>query len=315
MKRPNGFERPPAPELPRQRPSSRPRDEAITAPVAVIEHPAPELDETDRRDTAPPEPRGPRVGLRSAASAAAAEVRRAAKARRRYERAEVRRFTVTSRRRRRNVLIGIGAVLGMAAIVAAVAFSPVTALRVIQVEGANRVAPTAIVDALDDEIGTPLALIDQDAVHRKLAAFSLIQSYTTEAHPPGTLVVRIIEREPIGLEKTASGFDLVDSAGIVISSSAERPAGFPVLSATSPTALAASGEVVRALPADIRGQLDTITAATHDDVTLTLTNGRTVVWGSADDSVLKAAVFGRLLGVAPDASRYDVSSPTSPVYS
>ena len=48
-------------------------------------------------------------------------------------------------------------------------------------------------------------------------------------------------------------------------------------------------------------------AATPDDVSLVLTGGRTVVWGSAADSAEKARVLRLLL--RRHADRYDVSVP------
>jgi cell division protein FtsQ len=73
--------------------------------------------------------------------------------------------------------------------------------------------------------------------------------------------------------------------------------------------------VVRSLPADVRAQLTRVTAATADDVRLELAGGASVVWGSAEDSALKATVLARLVGAAPPDSvaLYDVSAPTSPV--
>ncbi|MET0975255.1 MAG: FtsQ-type POTRA domain-containing protein [Leifsonia sp.] len=297
MKRPQGFEAPPPRRQADPEPGSDRRSRDSVAPVLLIDRPpAHDGDEPRERSSS-------------------ARVRSAARLRKRFERAEVRRFTVASRRRRRNWLIAGGAVAALIAIVVGVGFSPIMALRVVQVDGASRVPSTDIVAALGDQLGTPLALIDMDTVHERLSAFTLIQSYSTESHPPDTLVVRIIERDPIGAVKTAAGYDLVDSAGVVIASSADRPAGFPALTTPSPTALAAAGEVVRSLPADVRAQLDTVTAETRDDVTLQLATGTRVVWGSSDDSALKAVVFARLLAAAPGASLYDVSSPSSPVYS
>lgn len=317
MKRPEGFDKPPVQRQPARPEASTPAPKASRAAgVAVAEPPTREPDAPrDAADTVgdpsrPTEPR--RSAGEGIARSARAGIRAAAKARRRFEKAEVRRFTAYLRRRRRNWLIAIGAVLGLVAVVAAVAFSPAMALRVIRVEGASRVPATSIVEALGDQLGTPLALLDSDAIHRTLEGFTLIQSYSTESHPPDTLVVRIVERDPIGAEKTATGYDLVDSAGVVISSSPEPPAGYPLLDSPSPVALAAAGEVVRALPADIRAQVVTVRAATRDDVTLGLSEGPQVVWGSADDSVLKAAVLARLMGASPGASQYDVSSPDAP---
>ncbi|WP_082513579.1 MULTISPECIES: FtsQ-type POTRA domain-containing protein [unclassified Leifsonia] len=274
------------------------------------------VDDPATTSSSPPDPEShrPQEPTRSA-WATAAGIRAAKRDRRRYERAEVRRFTAASRRRRRTWLISGGALLAMVLVVAGTAFSPMMALRVVTVEGAQRVAPTQIVTALSDQLGTPLPLLDLAAVRDKLSDMTLIQSYSTESHPPDTLVIRIVERDPIGAAPTDAGFDLVDSAGVVISSSPDRPAGYPVLDTPTPKALAAAGEVVRALPADLRATLDSVRAETRDDVTLQLVGGPAVVWGSADDSVIKAAVLARLMAVAPGAANYDVSSPSSPVYS
>src|SRR6185437_9860749 len=79
------------------------------------------------------------------------------------------------------------------------------------------------------QLGTPLPLIDYSKVRKELEGFPLIRSYSTEADPPGTLVVRIVERVPIALLKVPSGFQLVDQAGVVMQTTAERPGGYPVI--------------------------------------------------------------------------------------
>ena len=73
--------------------------------------------------------------------------------------------------------------------------------------------------------------------------------------------------------------------------------------------------MVRSLPAEVRTQLTRATAATADDVRLELAGGASVVWGSAEDSALKADVLARLMRAAPPdtVSAYDVSAPRSPV--
>ena len=51
----------------------------------------------------------------------------------------------------------------------------------------------------------------------------------TRTVPPSTLVVQIVEREPLGVVATAGGFDVVDAAGIVLESVTTRPEGVPVI--------------------------------------------------------------------------------------
>jgi cell division protein FtsQ len=245
-------------------------------------------------------------------------LRAARRARKQYERNEVRRFTSRSRRRR-NLWIGaIGTVAALVAFVLVGVYSPLMALRTIEVTGTERILPADIVQALDGQLGTPLPLIDLSDVKQELSEFTLIRSYVTESRPPDTLVVRIVERHPVGTIATPDSFDLVDAAGVVITKSPVRPEDYPMIEATggaSGAGFQAAVSVVSALPDGIRGQLDTVTAATKDDVTLTLAGGARVVWGNSERADYKAVVLSALLVGHPVGSvtEYDVSSPDSAV--
>jgi cell division protein FtsQ len=239
--------------------------------------------------------------------------------RRRVERGEVRRFTKRSRRRRMAWLGAAGVAVALVLGVVLVGLSPLLALKHVEVVGASRLDAGAIATSLGDQVGRPLALLDQAEISSDLAAFPLIRSYTLESHPPDTLVVRIVERQPIGAIQQGSAFVLVDAAKVPISSSSTRPAGYPVIAASGAAAdanadsgFAAAAAVLSALPAGVLSRVDTISAKTKDDVSFTLRDGgATVVWGSAEDSALKSADLAALLIGAPRADRYDVSSPHS----
>lgn len=251
-------------------------------------------------------------------AAARTQLRAAKRARKQYERDEVRRFTWRSRRRRTIWLVSLGSVAALVGFVIIGAYSPLVALRTIEVVGTNRVPAAQVQAALSHQLGTPLPLIDSSLVKSELSRFRLIRSYVTESRPPGTLVVRIVEREPVGAIPSPAGFDLVDAAGVVIQSGAERPDGYPAIDAAhgvGSAGFAAAAAVVTALPDGIRSQLETVTAATKDDVTLTLVGGARVVWGSAEKSGYKAVVLGALIVGHPvgDVNEYDVSSPDSAV--
>lgn len=248
------------------------------------------------------------------------ELRRAARDRRRYERSEVRRFTRHSRRRRVTWLVVLGIALTMGTLVAVAVYSPLLALKTIQIEGASRISPDDIHAAVDGQLDTPLALVDFDLITEELGDFPLIRSYVTEMVPPDTLVIHIVEREPIGSLAADSGFALVDPAGIVIERSEARLPGVPLIDIagadTDSEAFDAAVEVILALPDSVLGQLDTVTASTRDNVRLTLAGGGAeIIWGSADDSDYKA----RLLAVAlaqkyPNVSEYNVSAPGQLTY-
>jgi cell division protein FtsQ len=303
-----------SPESKAQHPTAWNRISRNRASRKPSSNPSPATDAPDERDAAQASAR--RGGDRSAARMLRAAIRE----RRRVERGEMRRFTQRSRRRRLAWLAGVGAVVFVLLVAVLVSFSPLMALRTIDVVGTSRIDGAAVRKSLDGQLGKPLPFVDYDAIATKLRDYPLIRSYSIETKPPGTLVVRIVERQPIGLLQSRDGFELVDQAGVVISRSAERPGGYPLIvpsgAAGSTEALksfTASAAVLAALPQSVLPQVTSVTAKSSDDVTLTMSGGATVVWGSPEKSDLKAADLIALLKSAPGAETYDVSSPTSPV--
>jgi cell division protein FtsQ len=284
-------------------------------PQAVAPHKA-----APRQPIPRPAPRIPSREPRPDA-AARTELRKAARARRRFERAEVRRFTRRARNRR-IAFAGVGGViLTLALLVVTAVYSPILALRTITVDGTSRLDATEIVAAVNDQLGTPLALLDYDRMTRDLSVFPLIRSYVTEIVPPDTLLIHVTERQPVGSIASTAGFDLVDPAGIVVQQSAERLPGIPLIdlggaSATSPS-FSAVVEVLLALPPELLAQVDTIRATTKDDVSFVLTGvGQGVRWGSADESDRKSRLLSALIANT-DPSRagtFDVSAPGNGVF-
>ncbi|BDZ50443.1 hypothetical protein GCM10025867_26840 [Frondihabitans sucicola] len=136
--------------------------------------------------------------------------------------------------------------------------------------------------------------------------------------PPHTLVVRITEREPIASVKVGKTFELVDPAGVIIATSTKQPAGYPLVdpkgAGLDGKVFRSTAEVLLSLPDQLRKTVTSVTASTADDVTLTLTTGEHVVWGSADSSDRKAQLLAGLIkdhkARNPTQSVvYDVSAP------
>lgn len=202
--------------------------------------------------------------------------------------------------------------------VATVTLSPLMALDEVQVLGTERLSAAEVESSLELHLGTPLALLDESGIRDDLAEFRLIRSYSTEIVPPHTLVVRIVEREPVGAIERDGAVELVDAAGVVVESSTERPEGIPVIrvSALDPDEPAFRGvsSVLVALPSAVRSRVDIITATTRDDVSFTMTGaGHEVIWGSDERSAYKARVLEAAIEATDQgvAWVYDVSAPDS----
>ena len=61
--------------------------------------------------------------------------------------------------------------------------------------------------------------------------------------------------------------------------------------------------------------LRVVSVASFDAITLELSGGRTVRWGSAEDSDAKAEALRTLFNAAVDARHFDVSAPSVPAAS
>lgn len=329
MKRPEGFD-PPAtpaasssrpvrkPKAPRQKPE--PRIEKAPNEKVVREKPVAaegRVDKPKRRRSGLPRPSRatrPDAGAR-------AELRRAARERRKFERAEVRRFTRRARTRRLAIASVAGLVVTLIGLVLAAVYSPLLALREIVIDGTSRVNAVEVQAALEEQMGTPLALLDFGKIETQLGAFPLIRSYVTETLPPGTLLIHIVERQPMASIQQGSQYLLVDPAGITIQESVERIPGVPLIDLagadTSSDTFESVVEVLLALPAPLLAQVDTVTARTQDDVRMTFAGvGQQVSWGSADDSAEKAVLLAALIAQI-DPGRpglFDVSAPSNGVF-
>ena len=321
MKRPEGFDRPPVqpPEPPQQgngRQKVRDKRSGEKQAKAAMPREVKPREHLPHADSSRPEkvPRAARQARADVRDRRAEGVEK--RERRRLERSETRRFTRQARRRRITGLVIGGISVLLLAVLAVAVFSPILALKTIKIEGASAVNTADVRSVLDDQLGTPLALLDTGKIDRDLSQFTLIRSYVTEVVPPNTLVVRIVERQAIGALPDGSTFDLVDPAGVVLKTSPTR-AGLPIIDigsakAGSP-AFDAAVKVLLALPAAIAGKVETVSASTLDNVNLTLTGDHhTVVWGSADGSEQKATTLADLLNTRTCRSK-PVINVTAPL--
>lgn len=247
---------------------------------------------------------------------------RASLARRQHERAEVRRFTRRRTARRRGWIIALSSIALLIAFVAVAVFTPLMSVRTIEVTGTSRLDPAAVQEALAPLEGRPLAQVSNAEVEALLGEFVLVQSYTVQRTPPSTLVVRVVEREPIGRVEQQGGEVIVDAAGVVLwqvgeDGAPEDGSSLPLLEAgkLGSDAFLAAGRVSLALPTEFRAEVVRVTASSPENVELHLASGATVTWGSADESQRKAQVLTALIKATQDVgvTSYDVSSPDRPV--
>jgi cell division protein FtsQ len=196
-------------------------------------------------------------------------------------------------------------------------FSSTLAVQGVDVEGAGTVSASDVRRTAAVPQGDPLATVDLDAVRARVEAMAPVKSADVSREWPDRVLVRIQERTPIAVAEVGDRLRALDADGVLFRDYRRAPAGLPhVLTSidTSSEALQEAARVVSALPTDLTERVDHVQVETVDKISLALRDGRTVVWGTADQSADKARVLAVLLRLKPQKV-YDVSVPGSPVTS
>ena len=192
-------------------------------------------------------------------------------------------------------------------------FTPLMSARSVDVLGVDAVPREEVVDVAQVQIGTPLLQIDTDAVADRVAGIRRVASARVQREYPSSLRITITERVPVVVKDFADGPHLYDRDGVDFDT-APPPPGLPYLEVDNPgptdPPTAAALEVMTALRPEVVGQVSRIAAPSVASLTLTLNDGRTVVWGTTDRTDEKAEKLAALL--TQPGRVYDVSSPDLP---
>jgi cell division protein FtsQ len=190
-------------------------------------------------------------------------------------------------------------------------------VRSVDVTGEHLLTADQVRVAAQVPSGTPMLRLDTDGIRARVHQLARVATVDVIREWPGTVRIDITERDPVGVLVQRDGAHLVDGTGLDYATLAVAPAGLPRIQVTSPTPndprLQAIVRVLAALPAQLRGLVGTVSAKTPGSVTLGLTHGQAIRWGSADDSARKAAVLAALM--TRPGRVYDVSSPDLPTVS
>ncbi|HTY26957.1 MAG TPA: FtsQ-type POTRA domain-containing protein [Mycobacterium sp.] len=192
-------------------------------------------------------------------------------------------------------------------------FTPLMSARSLVVTGTGVVTREEVVDAAKVKLGTPLLQIDTDEVADRVAGIQRVASARVQREYPSTLRITIVERVPIVVKDYPDGSHLFDKDGVDFAT-APPPPGLAYIDVDHPgpndPPTKAALQVMTSLSPEVVGQVSRIAAPSVASITLTLTDGRTVVWGTTDRTDEKAEKLGALL--TQPGRTYDVSSPDLP---
>lgn len=213
-------------------------------------------------------------------------------------------------RRRRRLLISACLTVSLLVIVL-LSLSPAFTLRDVRVLGTRILDPDMVIETAAAPLGTPLIRVSEREVAERVAALPAVGRVTVQRRWPDRLDIAVTERTAVfGLGQGATAV-LVDPVGATFPG--PMPEGLiqgegPV---SDSAALAAAAQVVRALPPELHGDVDTLSFRSRDAVSIALTGQRQVFFGSSEDSELKGQVALSLIR-GTRADRIDVSAPSRP---
>lgn len=192
-------------------------------------------------------------------------------------------------------------------------FTPLMSARSIVVTGTEAVPREEVIAAADVAPGTPLLQIDTDVVANRVATIRRVASVRVQREYPSSLRITVAERVPIAVKDFPDGPHVYDRDGVDFATGPAPPA-LPYLDVDNPgpddPPTKAALTVLTTLRPEVAAQVGRIAAPSVASITLTLTDGRTVIWGTNDRTDEKAETLAALL--TQPGQTYDVSSPDLP---
>ncbi|MBF6439177.1 cell division protein FtsQ/DivIB [Nocardia cyriacigeorgica] len=211
---------------------------------------------------------------------------------------------------RRIRLWGLPAVCLLITVIVVAWFTPLLSVRTVQIQGLSAVPEEQVRELLEIPDGQSMLRIDTAAMAARVASIPKVSTVRVQRSFPSTVRVTITERAPVLFYTSERGAHLLDAESVEYAIE-PPPIGVPELTADHPGSAdpgtRAAVAVVTALPPALRVQVGEVAVRSISDISLRLRDGRTVLWGGADDAERKVAVVGPLL--TRPGTVFDVSSP------
>jgi len=214
----------------------------------------------------------------------------------------------------RRVLVTLAVVGALAGAGWLVFFSKTLAVAHVRVAGTSVLEPGDVRAVAAVPRGEPLARVNVDAIAARVEGLAPVQAVDVSRAWPDTVRIAVAERVAVAVVERDGVVRGLDDEGVIFRGYPSQPGHLPLIrmsAATRTEALAEGAAVIDALPDDLAARVEYLQVETVDSITLRLRGGRTVFWGSADESVNKAKVIDVLLRQRK-AQEYDVSVPGQP---
>lgn len=239
-------------------------------------------------------------------------------------RLRARRLEVTTdRRRRRARALGVVAVVATLLVLGWwVAHSSLLGVDTIRVEGNQALGADEVAAAAGISRGQPLIDVDTATAAARARQAPLIADATVAKAWSGTVVIRIVERQPVAVVAAADQRAVVDATGRVLAVTASPPAGLPLVDGVQAPAVGGTLDqagrdavaVAAGLPPGVRSRVDAVSTG-QAGVVLRLRPVGTAILGRPEDRSRAITSLATVLAQVDlvGLCRIDLRVPDAPV--
>lgn len=239
-----------------------------------------------------------------------------------------RRRKAVERSRKRKTFVKLAALAALIVVVWAVMWSPLLNVRHLELRGVQHTTSEEVLEATDLGSSTNILRVSTDVVQERIETLPWVKKASVARVLPGTLRIKIEERKPALALSMGAAHWMVDESGRVLA--AGKGEDLPVLAGADVEGiepgmnievhqLVGGLRVYRSLSDDVRSRVAAIFAPTPERITLALTDGSQVRYGSAELLAAKSNVLRSLLARLErdgmTAAYIDLRVPTSPAVS
>jgi len=226
-------------------------------------------------------------------------------------------------RRRRLVALALLVPIAIATAAWAFTYTPVFDAKHVRVQGAVSLRPDDVRSIAQIDPSTNVFHLQSDAVTARLVADPWIASATVDKDLPDTVVLTVVERQPVGVIDVSGARSVLASDGTVLPASTPTGQALDTLP-TVQSGLGAPDDAQRVAAAALLSSLDPVVRQRVTDVsvgqdlseTLTLRDGVTVDAGTPGEESAKATALRAVLRWANagghSLATIDVSAPGAP---
>ena len=214
------------------------------------------------------------------------------------------------KRARRRTVASVGvSLLVLAAIGAAMPFTPMMPVHGVNVDGNVALTPEEVEELTGIAPETPIGRVDVRAAAEGVAGNPWVKSATVKRDWPSAIQVDVEEYTAVAFVALDDGTHLIDAEGKDFLVADPPPGAMELVGPgiEDEEGKRAAVEIAASISEKARGQVEALDARGPYEYVLRLREGRTVVWGAAEDNANKALALESVLQM--EGTEFNISNP------